>query len=828
MAISRLVNLLPAAREHPVLVLYGPGVKDVFIDANGQGLPFETAFEQNLEMGGWTRVFIHAPHRRLARKGAACLATVAAPEGGSGQMAFLTGGPLGQRMLLETQCTAIDSPPMGDAHTLRQMDTLLRQSESGTALLLLQAETTLRFFEAPRLLAGLLADWMELPAENHNRCWLVFSARNEEELQEQAGRLPSPELRSAILAKSGLVYLDGPDEEELKTLCLAAADRKGQALAGGEAARMAMWMAAEDGLAREWQTRLESLSRIDPISLKQAGWLAAGMDERPPLDRLNDWVGLAAFRQRMLELADWLTLPQTTRTRPLLHMIFSGNPGTGKTTAARLTGELLHDLGWLRRGHLVEVRAAELVADHVGGTAIKTRAAVERARGGVLFIDEAYALTQAERGGFGAEALETLLPYLEDAGTDLVVIAAGYPKEMDEFLRSNPGLGRRFPLENRFLFPDFSPAELLDIFKYMAAQQGVSCSAELETMLAVFYDRLVSDHSPDFGNAGEVRNLLEAALRRRAGRIRREKTDLQTPLLVEDLPSGTSAVLQAGNPVEVDAALNGLGQLAGLAEVKAFLRGQVELARYEHLRGQPRAHPESRHLLFVGPPGTGKTTAARLVGQLYHGMGWLRRGHCVEVSRADLVAPYVGQTAQRVVRAVERALDGVLFIDEAYSLCRGGAEDFGTEALDALVKAMEDHRGRLVLVAAGYEQEMEVFLRANSGLESRFAMMVHFEALTGEEMGDLLAAIAGREGFELGAGVQDAAVEALLADKDACANRFGNGRAVRRLFAAMKQALACRVLGGHGKMSVRFEVEDVHMPQLSGSRLKMSRQQFSL
>ncbi|HPN50936.1 MAG TPA: AAA family ATPase [Anaerolineaceae bacterium] len=784
----------------------------MFIDPAGSALLFEQAFTDWLQTSGWPRVYIHAPHRRLTCKDGGRIHIDSEPEAVSEQMRFLTGGPLGRRMLLEKNSASWAAPLMGDAHTLRLMDTLLAQTSSGTALVMLQAETTLRFFESPRLLAGVLADWNQLPVDNHNRCWMIFSASDEDELLDQARRLAAPEIRTAILSGSGLACLGGPEEDELQALCAAEAARKGQTLPAEEAARMAAWMSAENRSMRYWQAKLPALPGVDAPSLKAAGWLSAGVDLRPPLVRLNDWVGMADFRQRMLELADWAALPQAVQARPLLHMIFSGNPGTGKTSAARLTGELLHDLGWLRRGHLVEVRAAELVADHVGGTALKTRAAVERARGGVLFIDEAYSLTQADRGGFGAEALETLLPYLEDSGTDLVVIAAGYPREMEDFLRVNPGLARRFPVENRLFFPNFSAAELLEIFNRMASRQGLSCSDDLAAMLGQLFERLVSDPAPDFGNAGEVRNLLEAALRRRAVRIRRGEMDSQAPLVCEDLPPGAAAAIEMGNPEETEAALRAIDGLVGLSEVKAALHGQVKLARFEHLRGQPLKRQESRHLLLVGPPGTGKTTVARLIGRLYHGLGWLRRGHCVEVSRGDLVAPYVGQTAQRVARTVERALDGVLFIDEAYALSRGGSGDFGVEALDELVKAMEDHRGRLVVIAAGYEAEMAAFLRANSGLESRFAATLHFDDLTGDEMADLLAGMARQEGFELGSGVSEAAVAALLAEKMHCSSRFGNGRAVRRLFADMKQSLASRVLAGNGGLTVRIEVEDV-MPR---------------
>jgi SpoVK/Ycf46/Vps4 family AAA+-type ATPase len=198
--------------------------------------------------------------------------------------------------------------------------------------------------------------------------------------------------------------------------------------------------------------------------------------------------------------------------------------------------------------------------------------------------------------------------------------------------------------------------------------------------------------------------------------------------------------------------------------------------------------------VFTGNPGTGKTTAARLVGQIYHSLGRLRKGHCVEVSRADLVAGYVGQTAIKTTERIQEALDGVLFIDEAYALSRQSVNDFGQETIDTLVKAIEDYRDRLVVIVAGYPGPMEEFLLSNPGLNSRFASRTAFSDYSIDELLEILANLADSEGYVLPEEVKRQAARNLEGSRRTEIH-FGNGRAVRNLFGEMKMLLARRLMG---------------------------------
>jgi SpoVK/Ycf46/Vps4 family AAA+-type ATPase len=187
-------------------------------------------------------------------------------------------------------------------------------------------------------------------------------------------------------------------------------------------------------------------------------------------------------------------------------------------------------------------------------------------------------------------------------------------------------------------------------------------------------------------------------------------------------------------------------------------------------------------MVFVGPPGTGKTTVARLVSQIFHALGLLSKGHLVEVDRAELVAGYVGQTAIKTDACVRGALGGVLFVDEAYSLAAGGEQDFGREAIETLLKLMEDNRDDLVVIAAGYRDRMEEFIESNPGLRSRFTRFIDFPDYTAEELTTIFLQLAEEEGYNLDSGVADMIRKRMDEEYVMRTPTFGNGRMVRNLF----------------------------------------------
>ncbi|MBC7694082.1 MAG: AAA family ATPase [Burkholderiales bacterium] len=527
------------------------------------------------------------------------------------------------------------------------------------------------------------------------------------------------------------------------------------------------------------------------------------------LKEVDSLIGLESVKKSIHENITYLKFTKLRKEKGFddgsvlsLHSVFTGNPGTGKTTIVKKLGKIYQKMGLLSKGHVYEVDRSVLVGEYIGQTAPKVKKAIDEARGGILFIDEAYALARSgeDSKDFGKEVIEILLKEMSDGKGDIAIIVAGYPKEMNVFIDSNPGLKSRF--SDYFHFEDYMPDELFQIAMYASEQKQLTITEEGQFYLLEQLTEAYRKRDNSFGNARFVHAVIEEAKQDMGLRLMKSenmdaltKEDLST-IKLEDLKnvfvlSEKKKLKLSVNEKELNLALGELNELVGMDNIKQDVSELVKLIRFYNETGKDVVNKFSLHSVFTGNPGTGKTTLARIIAKIYKSLGLLERGHVVEVDREGLVAGYSGQTAIKTKEKVEEAMGGVLFIDEAYALSEDGPTGFGKEAIEVILKRMEDKRGQFGVIVAGYPENMHRFVEMNPGLKSRFDKTYSFQDYSIEQLLTIASQLFKKEGLTPTQEALDhlnSYFSSLIDKKD---KYFGNARTVRQTVSecVMKQNL---------------------------------------
>ena len=510
-------------------------------------------------------------------------------------------------------------------------------------------------------------------------------------------------------------------------------------------------------------------------------------DEKSLKDLCDNLIGMENIKEQLQQLNRLFALKKKLNKKGIeisnlnLHMMFLGNPGTGKTTVARMIAKILFDLGYIQENKVIETSRKDLVAEYIGQTAIKTTKTVEKAMGGVLFIDEAYSLKSCESDQYGDEAISTLIKLMEDYKNDLVVIFAGYSKEMQEFIHANSGIKSR--IGYTFEFADYSTQELYKIFELKINAMNFTIDEEAKQYVMNLLEE--GRKKKDFGNGRFVDNAIQKILIKHSN-IENLDEENVTKFIKESIPTYDEVMSYSSGVREPEKIEELFNDIIGMNALKKQI---IEMGNYikfkkEVNKTDGKTLPDMNlHMMFLGNPGTGKTTIARKVTKMLYDLDCIKINKLVEVERKDLIGEYLGQTVPKTQTVIESALGGVLFIDEAYSLKSCESDQYGDEAISTLIKAMEDHKDELVVIFAGYTKEMQEFIHSNSGIKSRIGYTIEFADYSEDELYEILKLKTLKIGFEIDEGIMPNIMEILKFGKHK--RDFGNGRFIDNLLTSM-------------------------------------------
>lgn len=465
------------------------------------------------------------------------------------------------------------------------------------------------------------------------------------------------------------------------------------------------------------------------------------------------------------------------------HYIFSGNPGTGKTTVGKMIGEFYHLLGVLGGKETIFVDASELIGGHVGDSKERMLAKIQEAidHNALLYIDEAYQIADTP---YSSEIVGAMMTKMTENAADFKMIFGMYSNRVDDFLKLNAGLSRRVRIVE---FHDYNPEQLLQIFDRTIKAQGRTITEEAHHLIELLMEYKYNTRTENFGNAGEVKQLvidMKKLLLRRTSKNNSEGSRYE--YTAEDIPADQLKHIQSLiNPRTLDDIMKDLNAQIGLSDLKDIIVQKQDQILYAKRSGRANFCINPGYYFFVGNPGTGKSTSAKLFGECLHELGVVKTNNFFSCTAKDLIGQYMGETDKKTYELLKKSINGVLFIDEAYSLSYAenshSDTNYKKEALEQIIAFMDEpeHRAKCCIIFAGYEKDMQGLYKSNSGMRSRIEE-VHFRDYSAEEMFQIFSLFCHKAGYTLSETVESYYTP--IFDEMTRMEYFSNGRTARTVY----------------------------------------------
>ncbi len=516
------------------------------------------------------------------------------------------------------------------------------------------------------------------------------------------------------------------------------------------------------------------------------------------LSELNKFIGLKNLKHSLSDFISYLNFIQERKLNGIetnenlsAHCLFLGNPGTGKTSVARLLGRFFKSIGMLENGHVVEVDRSSLVGEFIGETAQKTEKIINQAMGGILFIDEAYTLKRSDEGkDFGQEAIDIILKRMEDHQGKFFVIAAGYPIQMQRFLESNPGLKSRFT--HTFTFEDFTPEELTDIYKLFSSREKFYLSKDAEKFLneklAVYCES--ADHT--FGNARFIRNLFNETkiqLSKRYQKLPYEDRDFEaaSKILKEDLLNAFNNYKKHNqgiifNEDKLQKYLTELNNLVGLEDVKITFDKLLASIKVEQLKKERSisSSPKNLNSIFIASPGSGTSTVARLFGKIYKEAGILKSGQLVEIDSSIFNGLSKIDSFLTLDNIFQNSADKIILINDSVSTLQAKS-DFGDSLLQYFLKKIYLSKEQMVVVLSGNETDISELLTSVPVVQNQFPNVFNFGTYSNRQLLEIALNICQKKNYQLDEGSWQQMLEIICNLRENKSRNFYNARTIKEV-----------------------------------------------